>query len=58
MDSKEFEGMSRQEALKYEAWYNNGILQIKRNPEYYTYQEFAIQNFDAAIKFDEFLKNL
>lgn len=34
------------------------ITEIMMIPEKYTYQEFAIQNFDAEIQFGEFMKNL
>ncbi|WP_016990253.1 glycosyltransferase [Flavobacterium sp. ACAM 123] len=33
-------------------------LEIIKNPQNYAYQEFAKQNFDAAIQFEEFFKNL
>jgi|SRR5690554_4229185 len=34
------------------------ILKIKSNPENYIYRDFAIENFDAKIQFEEFRKNL
>ncbi len=36
----------------------NKILEIKENPQAYIYQKFAIESFDAELRFDEFLKNL
>ncbi len=36
----------------------NKILEIKENPEAYTFQKFAIESFDSEIRFEEFMKNL
>ncbi|OIQ21441.1 MAG: hypothetical protein BM557_04085 [Flavobacterium sp. MedPE-SWcel] len=34
------------------------ILEIKKDPENYTYQQFAIKNFDAKAQFGEFMENI
>ncbi|AXG73150.1 glycosyltransferase [Flavobacterium arcticum] len=34
------------------------IIEIKKNPENYVYQKFAIENFDAEVQFGEFMENL